>query len=120
MGLPIELSDAARVDGASELGIFWRIILPWPKPALAVVACSSHWELNDYFGPVDLPQRQEALHRLARHRQHASTYGFMNYAWIIGSDRDECFFRLLSCSSLRSAPSSKASALTGLKDRGLA
>lgn len=51
--LPQELSDAARVDGASELGILFRIILPLSRPALAVVALFQFmgtW--NDYLGPL--------------------------------------------------------------------
>ena len=36
--IPNELSEAARIDGCSELGIFWRIMLPLARPALAVVA----------------------------------------------------------------------------------
>lgn len=51
--IPYELSDAARVDGCSELGIFFRIILPLAKPALAVVALlqfRSAW--NNYLGPL--------------------------------------------------------------------
>jgi multiple sugar transport system permease protein len=53
MSIPAELSDAARVDGANELLILWRIILPLAKPALAVVALFTllnSW--NDYFGPL--------------------------------------------------------------------
>lgn len=53
MTLPDELSEAARIDGASELGIFFRIILPLAKPALAVVALFAFmgtW--NDYLGPL--------------------------------------------------------------------
>jgi multiple sugar transport system permease protein len=51
--IPQELSDAARIDGASEFGIFWRIILPLAKPALAVVALFRFlWAWNDYFGPL--------------------------------------------------------------------
>jgi multiple sugar transport system permease protein len=53
MTLPEELSEAARIDGASELGIFFRIILPLAKPALAVVALFAFmgtW--NDYLGPL--------------------------------------------------------------------
>lgn len=38
MGLSDDLIDAARVDGASEIGIFFRIILPLSKPVLAAVA----------------------------------------------------------------------------------
>lgn len=36
--IPRDLEDAARVDGASEIMIFWRIILPLSKPALATLA----------------------------------------------------------------------------------
>jgi ABC-type glycerol-3-phosphate transport system permease component len=34
LGLPVELSDAARVDGASELKVFWSIVLPLARPGL--------------------------------------------------------------------------------------
>ena len=37
-GIPRELLEAARVDGATEFKIFWKIILPLMKPTLAVVA----------------------------------------------------------------------------------
>jgi multiple sugar transport system permease protein len=37
MTIPMELSDAARIDGADERRIFWSIILPLVKPALATV-----------------------------------------------------------------------------------
>lgn len=36
--IPIELEDAARVDGASRLRIFWSIVLPLSRPILASVA----------------------------------------------------------------------------------
>nr|WP_240895153.1 carbohydrate ABC transporter permease [Kineococcus siccus] len=36
--LPEELSQAARLDGASELQIFWRVVLPLTRPGLATVA----------------------------------------------------------------------------------
>jgi multiple sugar transport system permease protein len=53
MGIPEELSDAARIDGCNELGILFRIILPLAKPALTVVALFTFigsW--NDYLGPL--------------------------------------------------------------------
>ncbi|PIZ46987.1 MAG: sugar ABC transporter ATP-binding protein, partial [Armatimonadetes bacterium CG_4_10_14_0_8_um_filter_66_14] len=51
--IPEELSDAARVDGCSEFGIFWRIILPLAKPALAVVALFHLlYAWNDFLGPL--------------------------------------------------------------------
>jgi ABC-type glycerol-3-phosphate transport system permease component len=51
--IPDELSDAARVDGCSELSIFTNIILPLAKPALSVVALFTFmgtW--NDFLGPM--------------------------------------------------------------------
>jgi ABC-type glycerol-3-phosphate transport system permease component len=51
--LPSELADAARVDGASEIGIFWRIMMPLTKPALATIAVFTFigtW--NDFMGPL--------------------------------------------------------------------
>jgi len=38
MTLPRDLEDAAKIDGCSLLGIYWRIILPLSKPALATLA----------------------------------------------------------------------------------
>jgi multiple sugar transport system permease protein len=51
--IPFELSDAARVDGASEWQILRHVILPLTRPALAVVAifaAIAAW--NDFFGPL--------------------------------------------------------------------
>ncbi len=39
--IPTELDEAARIDGASDLGIWWHIILPLSKPAMATVAIFS-------------------------------------------------------------------------------
>jgi ABC-type glycerol-3-phosphate transport system permease component len=38
MGIPRDLDDAARMDGANSLQILWNVILPLSKPALATVA----------------------------------------------------------------------------------
>jgi ABC-type glycerol-3-phosphate transport system permease component len=38
MGLPRDLENAARLDGVSEFGIFWRIVLPLVRPGLVVLA----------------------------------------------------------------------------------
>jgi multiple sugar transport system permease protein len=37
LSLPIELEDAARIDGCTTFGVFWRIVLPLAKPALATL-----------------------------------------------------------------------------------
>jgi multiple sugar transport system permease protein len=51
--VPDELSEAARLDGTSEWSIFWRIILPLSKPALATCALFQFiWTWNDFFGPL--------------------------------------------------------------------
>lgn len=53
MGLPWELSEAARVDGAGEFRIFWRIMLPLVRSALIVVAVFTFvWTWQDFFGPL--------------------------------------------------------------------
>lgn len=53
LSLPEELSDAARIDGASELQTLLRIILPLTTPALAVVALFRFlWAWNDFLGPL--------------------------------------------------------------------
>ncbi len=65
MTIPEELLDAAKIDGAGEFMIWWRIMLPLAKPAIIVVAIlsfQSHW--NDFLGPL-LYLKDERLHTLA-------------------------------------------------------
>ena len=51
--LPLDLEDAAKIDGASTFGIFWRIMLPQVKPALAAVGVFTFLDSwNDLFGPL--------------------------------------------------------------------
>ena len=53
MTLPYDLDEAARMDGASNFQVFWRLLLPLSGPALATVAIFSlifHW--NDFLGPL--------------------------------------------------------------------
>lgn len=53
LSLPRELDDAARIDGASTFGVYWRIILPLSKPALAslfVIQFMALW--NDFLWPL--------------------------------------------------------------------
>jgi multiple sugar transport system permease protein len=53
MGLPWELSEAAKADGAGEFRIFWQIMLPLVRSALLVVAVFSFtWTWQDFFGPL--------------------------------------------------------------------
>jgi ABC-type glycerol-3-phosphate transport system permease component len=53
MQLPRELDEAAVIDGANSWHVFWNIIVPLSKPALATVAIFSflgHW--NDFLLPL--------------------------------------------------------------------
>ncbi|MCB0063952.1 MAG: carbohydrate ABC transporter permease, partial [Caldilineaceae bacterium] len=51
--MPQELEDAAKIDGCSLFGIYWRIMLPQVKPALAAVGVFTFLESwNDLFGPL--------------------------------------------------------------------
>lgn len=51
--LPIELDDAAKIDGCSLFSIYARILLPLTKPALATVAIFSFFgNWNDFMGPL--------------------------------------------------------------------
>jgi len=82
MTIPRELEEAARLDGASHFGIFWRIILPLSKPALATVAVLAfigNW--NNFLTPL-IYLRDTNLHTLAiainRFRgQYAIYYNYM-------------------------------------------
>ncbi len=58
--LPSELEDAARVDGCSEFGVFWRVILPLCKPAMGALAIFTfvfYW--NDFIWPLIVLKRSE-------------------------------------------------------------
>ncbi len=53
LGLPRDLEDAARVDGAGSLRILWQIFIPLSKPVLLTVAMFTFvgaW--NDFLGPL--------------------------------------------------------------------
>ena len=53
LGIPRELTDAARIDGCNHLRIYWRIVLPLAKPALATVALFEFlYNWNDFLGPL--------------------------------------------------------------------
>lgn len=53
MGIPRDLEDASSIDGCSRLGIYWRIVVPLSKPALATLGIFTFvgsW--NDFLGPL--------------------------------------------------------------------
>ncbi|MFT4104284.1 MAG: carbohydrate ABC transporter permease [Lacrimispora sp.] len=62
--VPDELIEAAKIDGCKDFGIFWRVILPTIKPALAswaAVTLIARW--NDFFWPL-LYLRKQAKYTL--------------------------------------------------------
>ena len=88
--IPEELSDSARIDGCSEFGIMWRIIVPLAKPALAVVALFSFtgaW--NDFMGPLIYNNRQEnyvialAIRHLQQSMVHVGTGYTLQYPYLM-------------------------------------
>ena len=61
MGIPKELDEAARVEGASALQILWRVYVPLARPvyvAFALVSVSFHW--NNFLWPLIITNTQNA------------------------------------------------------------
>jgi multiple sugar transport system permease protein len=57
--IPTELYDAAKIDGAGEWTVYWRIVLPLIKPALAVVGIFTFLgAFNNYLWPLVLINNQ--------------------------------------------------------------
>ena len=75
-GIPRDLTDAARIDGCSEFGIYWRVVLPLARPALAAVALFHFlYVWNDFFAPlVFLTDPSDFTLALGLH-QFQSTHG---------------------------------------------
>ncbi|MCL6431360.1 MAG: carbohydrate ABC transporter permease [Anaerolineae bacterium] len=60
--LPNDLIDAARMDGASEPGIFWRIILPLCGPALSALAIFTFmWSWESFIWPLIVTNTEQML-----------------------------------------------------------
>jgi multiple sugar transport system permease protein len=75
-GIPRDLTDAARIDGCSEFAIYWRVVLPLARPALAAVAIFHFlYVWNDFFAPlVFLTNPNDFTLALGLH-QFQSTHG---------------------------------------------
>jgi ABC-type glycerol-3-phosphate transport system permease component len=76
--IPMELSEAARIDGCSEVGILLRIIMPLSKPALLVVGLFQFiFSWNDFMGPLIYLNKEEtytlALGLQFFQKQHGGT-----------------------------------------------
>jgi ABC-type glycerol-3-phosphate transport system permease component len=74
--IPVELEEAARIDGASSFAIFSRIMLPLSKPILATVAVFSFVALwNDFMGPLIYLNSTRHLTLAVGLRVFQGTYG---------------------------------------------
>lgn len=83
--LPLELDDAAKIDGCGVIGIFWRIILPLSRPVLAVVTVFSiigKW--NEFLEPViylQTPTKYVVAIGLRLFRDYQAT----SYHWLMAA-----------------------------------
>jgi multiple sugar transport system permease protein len=82
-GIPQSLVEAARIDGASWMDIFWRIMLPLSKPALVVLGLMTFigsW--NDFVTPLMYTNTVEMRTLPVGLQRFAEQFG---YAWDIGA-----------------------------------
>jgi raffinose/stachyose/melibiose transport system permease protein len=90
--IPVELEDAARVDGCSTFGFFWRILLPLSRPALAtvsVLALVTSW--NSFLLPLIVFQGAD---------QWTLPLGVMNFS----GDHTSDWARILAFTTLTMVP----------------
>jgi multiple sugar transport system permease protein len=62
VSLPVELEEAARMDGASRLGVFWKVLLPLMGPPLATLAILTFLSIwNDFLWPLIVIQNPDNM-----------------------------------------------------------
>ncbi|SRR5579871_161016 len=87
MSIPYEMDEAAKIDGCTNFGVFWRILLPLCKPALTTVAVFSFlWNWNDFLNP---------LIYLDSNSKKTLALGLTNFVSLYGQD-----YQLLMAASL--------------------
>jgi multiple sugar transport system permease protein len=88
-GIPSELDDAARIDGCGYISIWWRIMLPLSRPALAAAAIFSFtYNWNDFTAPLiylNSPDKMTVAVGLAafRHRYGATPWHLLMAASLV-------------------------------------
>ncbi|MDD3655733.1 MAG: sugar ABC transporter permease [Atribacterota bacterium] len=78
-GIPKELLEAARVDGANEYRIFWKIILPLMKPTVAVVATTMFINVLKVFDIVYVMTNGGFATEVIANRMYKEMFIFRNY-----------------------------------------
>jgi multiple sugar transport system permease protein len=84
--IPQELSESARIDGASELRIMAQVIMPLARPALAVVALFEfirQW--NDFLGPLIFLNEKTKFTIALGLRNMQNAYGLSNFGEIMAA-----------------------------------
>ena len=85
MGIPNELLEAARIDGLTEHGIWFKVMLPLSKPAIATLCITSFtFEWNDFMGPLIYLSSQSKKTIQLMLRMFNSQYS-SNYAQIMAA-----------------------------------
>ncbi|GAA4343328.1 carbohydrate ABC transporter permease [Microbacterium rhizosphaerae] len=60
--LPIDMEEAARLDGANEWQIFWHVMLPLAKPGIiALIVLTSLWSWNDFLWPLVVASDENSM-----------------------------------------------------------
>jgi multiple sugar transport system permease protein len=86
MTIPTELSESARIDGCSELGIFFRIYLPLSKPALTVVGLFAFmYAWNDYLAPLVYLQRPAQFTLALSLQAYQSAHAGVEYNYLMAA-----------------------------------
>jgi ABC-type glycerol-3-phosphate transport system permease component len=99
--VPDELLDAARVDGCSEFGIFWRVVVPVIRPGLAGLAVLTIMNIyNDFVWPVIVASSE----RMATLQVVLSTLAQNITGNRIGADYATVTAELLAASSIALIP----------------
>lgn len=84
--IPNELTEAARIDGCSEIGIFFRVILPLARPALSVVALFHFlFVWNDFLGPLIFLTKPETFTMGLGLQQYQSQNGGSEHHLLMGA-----------------------------------
>ena len=85
--IPLDLSEAARIDGASELRTWWSVVLPLVRPALAYIAITKFqyaWE--DFMGPLIYLQRENLYTlQLGLRQFEAAAGGAPAWNWLMAA-----------------------------------
>jgi multiple sugar transport system permease protein len=90
-GIPQELYDAAKIDGAGDFGIYWRIILPLIKPVLSALAIFTFLgSFNSYLWPL-VALNDKNLYTLPLILvQVSQTFGGTNYQGVLAGSVLAC------------------------------